>query len=277
MPEQGPGGGVAGGPAANFATTQSGLTVNLTDTSTPAAGKSIRSVAITWGDGGTDTINGGGTVTHTYGSAGGYRILAIVTDSAGLTDQASTTVNVTAPTGGGTGGGGGGTGGGGSGTGGGTGGGSGGQTGGGAAGNGQYTITTQTQTIQQLTSGQVLDVELVGFQTIPHNAYAQVYVPLTDWQAGNSANYVNPVAAAIEQLLGLAYVTAASYAQNVDPSTNLLTGYEAFTVSYNPPGPPAAMTTIVQIPISQLAQGADGAPTAAINSAYAQLQQTAGL
>lgn len=175
------------------------------------------------------------------------------------------------------GGGGGSTGGGGSG--GSTGGGStgGGSTGGTVTSSGNYTVVSQRHTVQQLSSGNVIDVESVGFQTKPHGVYCEVLVPFTDWQAGNSATYINPVATAIETIMGGQPVASASFTQDVDTTSNLLANFVDFIVVYTAPGGIAAMTTTVRVSVTSLTQGAAGLPTQQIQAAYASLQRTAGL
>lgn len=146
-----------------------------------------------------------------------------------------------------------------------------------ATGSGNYTVVSQRQTVQQLSSGSVVDVEAVGFQTSPHNVYCEVLVPILDWQNGNSATYINPVATAIESLMSSQPVSSASFTQDVDPATNLLADYVSFIVYVTPPGTLAAMTATVRVLVSDLANGAAGVPTAQIQAAVASLQHTAGL
>ena len=146
-----------------------------------------------------------------------------------------------------------------------------------AASTGNFTVVSQRQTVQQLSSGSVIDVESVGFQTSPHNVYCEVLVPIADWQAGNSATYINPVATAIETLMSGQPVSSASFTQDVDPATNLLADFVSFVVYFAAPGAIAPMTSTVRVLVSDLANGAAGVPTALIQAAASSLQHTAGL
>lgn len=254
---------------AKFTTTVDGLTVHLTDQSSPPAGGVIAHTDIAWGDGHTAVIAHHGTGSHTYAAGGTYTIKDTVHDGRGDHTSASKTVTVTAPAplppppppppppgGGGTGGG----------------------DGGGSAGSsGNYRVVSQRHTIQQLATGQAVNVESVGFQTIPSNVYCEVLVPLTDWTNNNSAAYINPVATAIETIMAGQPVQSANFTQDVDVSTNLLADFEDFIVFYAPAGAHSAMTTTVRIAVSELAAGADGLPIQKIQAAHTNLQNTAGL
>lgn len=82
-------------PQAAFAMRPTGLTVAFTDTSI-AGSAPIASVSFIFGDGENATIKPGGTATHAYLSAGTFTVVEIVTDTSGLTGQASTTIAISA-------------------------------------------------------------------------------------------------------------------------------------------------------------------------------------
>lgn len=248
---------------ANFTITLSGLTVTFTDNSVADRGGAIEDVQVAWGDGQTDGVDPGGSASHTYAGAGSYTIVSTVTDTSLATATSSQAVAI---------GGAGGAGGGGAGT--------GATTPSGSLipvpSSGNYTVLSQRRTVQQIASGQVIDVESVGFQTTPHNVYCEVLVPLIDYDGGATANYVNPVATSIESLMSNQPVSSAGFTQDVDVTTNLLASFEDFVVAYRSPGGMLAQTTTVRVPVSSLADG-DTLAAQQIQAAYQNLRQTAGL
>ncbi len=84
-------------PTAEFTHTAADLAVQFTDASTAGGGGcnggSIASWAWSFGDGGTSTAQ---NPSHTYAAAGTYTVTLTVTDAAGLTDDVSHDVTVTA-------------------------------------------------------------------------------------------------------------------------------------------------------------------------------------
>ena len=84
-------------PAASFTSSISSYTVTLTDTSTDDAAFPPNAVTVTWGDGGSSsTGNAGGSLSHTYATAGTFNIMYTIRDAGGL--HSSTPTSVTVPT-----------------------------------------------------------------------------------------------------------------------------------------------------------------------------------
>ena len=81
-------------PAASFTSSISLYTVSLTDTSTDDAAFPANAITVTWGDGTSSTGNAGGTISHTYATAGTFNIMYTVRDAGGLFDSTTTTVTV---------------------------------------------------------------------------------------------------------------------------------------------------------------------------------------
>jgi hypothetical protein len=147
-----------------------------------------------------------------------------------------------------------------------------------------YTVVSQRKTVQQLAGNQVIDVEEVGFVTIPTGIYAQVYVPYQEWLANRGAQYIDALATGIENLIAGGLADSGSFAQDIDPNTDLLADFIDFRVSYTPPTPLLAMTTDVRIPVSLL--GVDtgfgsfisgGTAADQLRAAYDELAATAEL
>lgn len=80
-------------PVASFTSVASASTASFTDSSRSTNG-GIATITWHFGDGGNGT---GLTVSHTYPRAGIYTVIEIVTDQAGLTDQATVDVSVGSP------------------------------------------------------------------------------------------------------------------------------------------------------------------------------------
>ncbi|MBI5099719.1 MAG: hypothetical protein HZB30_10835 [Nitrospirae bacterium] len=81
-------------PTASFTSSISLYTVTLTDTSTDDAALPANAVTVTWGDGVSSPGNAGGTISHTYATAGTFNIVYTVRDAGGLYNSALTSVTV---------------------------------------------------------------------------------------------------------------------------------------------------------------------------------------
>ena len=78
---------------ASFTTSISLYTVSLKDTSTATAFPT-NAVTVQWGDGMSSTGNAGGTLSHTYATAGTFNIAYTVHDTSGAYNSKTTTVTV---------------------------------------------------------------------------------------------------------------------------------------------------------------------------------------
>jgi len=144
-----------------------------------------------------------------------------------------------------------------------------------------YTNVTARRTVQVLGPTEVIDVEEVGFYTIPTNIYAQVEVPYQAWLSEGPAAWVEPLATAIEGMISGGLATGGTFVQDVDAS-GLLTDYIEFTVTYTPTtGLGLPFTTAVDVPVAALTLdtglGAYTGTSAAdlVSAAYNQLVATA--
>lgn len=148
-----------------------------------------------------------------------------------------------------------------------------------------YVVTSQEPSTQVLGPNEVLSTMTVGFVTSPHGVRAYREVPRTAWASGGAAAWIAPLATAIENLIDGGLASGASFVQDIDPATGLLTDAIEFVVSYDPP-PPALgpMTATAVVPVDDLTldtsfgsfvQGADPAQT--LRDAYDQLVATAKL
>jgi PKD repeat protein len=82
-------------PVASFTSSISSYTVTLTDTSTDDAPFPPNAVTVTWGDGGIlSTGNAGGSLSHTYATAGTFNIMYTIRDAGGLYSSVPTSVVV---------------------------------------------------------------------------------------------------------------------------------------------------------------------------------------
>lgn len=148
-----------------------------------------------------------------------------------------------------------------------------------------YVVTSQEPSVQVLGPNEVLNTETVGFITKPSGVRAYREVPRTAWDAGGAAAWIAPLATAIEDLISSGAATGASFVQDIDPATGLLTDGIEFVVSYTPP-PPAIgpMTATVVIPVNRLTLDTQfgafiegGSPADQLGAAYDQLRATANL
>lgn len=116
----------------------------------------------------------------------------------------------------------------------------------------QYVTVSSSQTVQILSQTSSADVEAVAIYTQPSNVYTVVLVPLKQWQDGNEAEYLGPVAELIEGLIAGGLISGMVYVQSAD-SSNLLAGFMQATVVYTPTaGLAQSFTTKVLIPMTAL-------------------------
>jgi PKD repeat protein len=85
------------GPTAAFVSTKNGLQLTVTPTGSTDPDGTINKYAYSWGDGVTTTNTTAGSVTHTYGAGGSYKVSLVATDNAGATGSVSHTVLIDAP------------------------------------------------------------------------------------------------------------------------------------------------------------------------------------
>lgn len=142
-----------------------------------------------------------------------------------------------------------------------------------------YTPAGSNRDIQVLSPSQVIDVERVAGYTVPSGVYFERVVPLTIWGTDAGTEYVDELAAVIEQELAGGFAKAASFVQDVD-ATGLVFDAIEFFVSIENAGPNhGTFSTTVTVPVNLLTAGLGGSGTAyqaMFDIAYKQLVQTAG-
>lgn len=145
---------------------------------------------------------------------------------------------------------------------------------------GDYIVQNQQRTVQILGPANVVDVMEVGFTTLPHNIYAVALVPLGPWEALGAPAFIEPIATGIESVVGGAYISGASFAQDLD-GNGLLSSFIDFVVTVPPPTPLQAgpMSAIVRVPLYAFGESVLRGPliNGPIDRAIAALQGTAGL
>lgn len=148
---------------------------------------------------------------------------------------------------------------------------------------GTWEVVSSRRTTQVLSPTRVLDVMLIGVQTIPHGVYFERAVPYVDWVQSplGVALYAEPPADNIEFLLTSGPAIGASYVEDLDAS-GLVKGFIEFVlqVESNDPIRTGPFQTTVDVPmdvVSQANLGGGGLISAEFNTALAALQQTAGL
>jgi hypothetical protein len=115
---------------------------------------------------------------------------------------------------------------------------------------GSYTIQSQRRGPWVLSPTQVLDAEIIGVSTSPHNVYFEVPMSYDGWLRDGADVAVSGIAESIEALLDAGTVLGAAFVQAVDPISGLLADFMEFTIAI-PPGPnqTGPMTTTVRVPI----------------------------
>jgi hypothetical protein len=148
---------------------------------------------------------------------------------------------------------------------------------------GTFTIVGQQRTVQIISATQAVDVQMLAFVTHPSNVYAQRYIPFDAWEllqeSAGLGFWLQPIVDAIEDNIAAGRAIGASFVQDIDPVTSLLTDFIEFTVSYNAPGALLPMTTTVRWPIDQITITLTGEIVGladALDAARAHLQLTAG-
>jgi hypothetical protein len=151
-----------------------------------------------------------------------------------------------------------------------------------------YTVTGAVQGVRVVSQTQVIDVEEVSIATKPSGVALTVAVPLTAWQSGGEATYLEPPAELVEELMqqgssGAPLVSAVAQVQDTDGS-GLLASYLELTVSYTPPSPSGLpFTARVRIPFASFASldafaaklPSGQTPSELIEAAYNRLRSTA--
>lgn len=142
-----------------------------------------------------------------------------------------------------------------------------------------YSPAGSHRDIQVLSPTQVVDVERVAGYTIPSGVYFERVVPLTIWGTSAATDYVNELAAAIEQRISGGLAVAASFVQDVDV-TGLVYDAVEFLVQITGAGPnQGTFSTTATVPVNLLTGGLGGeggGADAILNDAYQALVQTAG-
>ena len=148
---------------------------------------------------------------------------------------------------------------------------------------GTWEVVSSRRTTQVLSPTRVLDVMLIGVQTIPHGVYFERAVPYADWVQSpvGVALYAEPPADNIEYLLSSGTAVAASYVEDLDAS-GLVKGFIEFVLQVNSTDPnrPGPFQTTVDVPMDVVSIGnisGGGLFSAEFNNALAALKQTAGL
>jgi len=148
---------------------------------------------------------------------------------------------------------------------------------------GTWDLVSSRRTTQVLSPTRVLDVMLIGVQTIPHGVYFERAVPYVDWIQSplGVTLYAEPPADNIEFELTSGAAIAASYVEDLD-ATGLVVGYIAFVlqVDSGDPNRPGPFQTTVDVPMTVVSQanlGGGGIISQELNQALAALKQTAGI
>lgn len=155
-----------------------------------------------------------------------------------------------------------------------------------------YVVVDQNPVTQVLGPTNVLDAERVEFVTRPTGVYAQRIVPLQAWQSEGADAWIAPLAEAIENMIAGGLASYATWVQNVDPATGLLTDAIEFVVTYDPGDGRPVMSAVASVPVASLTLdtqfggvlnsffGGGGAaldPAQEVRSVYDALVATAGL
>ena len=124
-----------------------------------------------------------------------------------------------------------------------------------------WTPAGSFQTVHVVSQTSAPDVEAVGIYTKPSNIYMVALVPLSAWQSGDYATYLDTPALLVESILadfgllppaGGQLVTGAQYVQRED-ANGLLSGFMDFTVTYVQPNPPGGtFSGTVRVPMTDL-------------------------
>jgi hypothetical protein len=156
-----------------------------------------------------------------------------------------------------------------------------------------YIPVSSYATVKVFSPSQVLDVQMIGFYTIPTGIYCEYGVPHDAFvHAGGSAAdqpEIDTLAQDIENAIEGAGVTGGTFVQEVDPSSGLLTDFVQYDLAYKSPitgrGP---FTTYVNVPVSAFLGASPGigglllntaqypAPFETVAEAYASLVAMAG-
>jgi hypothetical protein len=113
-------------------------------------------------------------------------------------------------------------------------------------------VVSQTPGTQVLSPTQVLDIMRVGFVTSPTGVYAERMVPVAAWKAGGAADWIAPLATAIEDMISGGLASYAYWGQEVDPATNLLADFVSFVVTYDPGDGRPVQEAIATVPVADL-------------------------
>jgi hypothetical protein len=119
-----------------------------------------------------------------------------------------------------------------------------------------WEVVSTQRTPQVLSASEVIDAMQIGFVTRPSNVYMQRVIPYSSWQTLQGAQglgfWVAPVRDAIENAIADGSAIGATFVQDVDPATSLLTDFMELIVGYTPPGGIAQLTDTVRWPIDNL-------------------------
>jgi hypothetical protein len=119
-----------------------------------------------------------------------------------------------------------------------------------------WTLVSTQRTPQVLSATEVIDAMQIGFITQPSNVYAQRMIPYSSWTllqgAAGLGFWVAPVRDAVENAIADGSAIGATFVQDVDPASGLLTDFIDFLVGYTPRGGIGQLTDTVRWPIDNL-------------------------
>lgn len=144
---------------------------------------------------------------------------------------------------------------------------------------GNYYVATQRRDVEVFAPNAPIDVERVGFVTQPSQIYAEVAVPLSNWQDNGAADLIGPMADGIEAEMQRPEIAGMVYEQDTNESGQLVDSM-VITVQYTPPPGllVGSMTAEVRVPTYGFGgQGRTYLVDTPVAAALQALQATAGL
>lgn len=141
-----------------------------------------------------------------------------------------------------------------------------------------YLEQGSSRTVQVLSSSQVVEVERVEAQTVPHGVGFWRYVPLAAFNAEGTQPWLEPLGAAIEQRLTSGLADDAQMVEDTD-AFGLVQDFVDFAISVEPgPGKVGPFTAMVRVPVLLLTADTSivgGAVSDLFDTAYAALHAIA--
>lgn len=146
-----------------------------------------------------------------------------------------------------------------------------------------WTVVSTQRTPQVLSATEVIDAMVIAFVTRPSNVFAQRVIPYSSWLLLQGAQglgfWLDPIRDAVEGAIADGSASGATFLQDIDPASGLLTDFIEFTVSYTPSGSLGTLTDTVRWPIDTLTITLTGEIIGlqdALDAAMARLHAVAG-